>query len=82
MAFDGFAIFDPRPIAALAESLFPGNGSALMIVWPHAAVRISRGREHEFRCGCRNARWRLPVGSPGDADVSVEKPAARASSAA
>ncbi len=33
MAFDGLAIFDPRPIAALAESLFPGNGSALMIAW-------------------------------------------------
>jgi 2-haloacid dehalogenase len=33
IAFDGFAIFDPRPVAALAESLFPGKGSTLMDAW-------------------------------------------------
>jgi 2-haloacid dehalogenase len=33
VAFDGFAIFDPRPIGALAEELFPGNGAALMLSW-------------------------------------------------
>jgi 2-haloacid dehalogenase len=33
IAFDGFAIFDPRPVAALAESLFPGKGSTLMEAW-------------------------------------------------
>ena len=33
IAFDGFAIFDPRPVAALAESLFPGRGSLLMDAW-------------------------------------------------
>jgi 2-haloacid dehalogenase len=33
VAFDGFAIFDPRPIAAAAEAAFPGKGAALMKVW-------------------------------------------------
>ena len=33
VAFDGFPIFDPRPIAALAESLFAGSGPALMNAW-------------------------------------------------
>lgn len=33
IAFDAFPIFDPRPIAALAESAFPGNGQALMSAW-------------------------------------------------
>ena len=33
IAFDGFAIFDPRPVAALAESLFPGRGTTLMDAW-------------------------------------------------
>lgn len=33
IAFDAFPIFDPRPIAALAESLLPGQGPALMNAW-------------------------------------------------
>jgi 2-haloacid dehalogenase len=33
VVFDAFPIFDPRPIAALAESLFPGNGRTLMNAW-------------------------------------------------
>jgi 2-haloacid dehalogenase len=33
IAFDAFPIFDPRPVAALAESLFPGNGPAIMNGW-------------------------------------------------
>lgn len=33
IAFDGFPIFDPRPIFALAETLFPGNGKALGATW-------------------------------------------------
>jgi 2-haloacid dehalogenase len=33
VAFDGFAIFDPRPIAALAEALFPGRGRDLVGAW-------------------------------------------------
>jgi 2-haloacid dehalogenase len=33
IAFDAFPIFDPRPIAQLAEILFPGNGPAIMDAW-------------------------------------------------
>lgn len=33
IAFDAFPIFDPRPIAALADSLAPGRGAALMSAW-------------------------------------------------
>lgn len=33
IAFDGFAIFDPRPVAALAERLFPGRGAELTAAW-------------------------------------------------
>jgi 2-haloacid dehalogenase len=33
VAFDAFPIFDPRPISVLAESLFPGKGTALMDAW-------------------------------------------------
>src|SRR5215472_3137307 len=33
IAFDAFPIFDPRPVFALAEELFPGNGSALSDEW-------------------------------------------------
>ena len=33
VAFDAFAVFDPRPIAALAERQFPGQGAALTNLW-------------------------------------------------
>jgi 2-haloacid dehalogenase len=33
VAFDGFPIFDPRPVAALAESMFAARGAALMAAW-------------------------------------------------
>jgi 2-haloacid dehalogenase len=33
VAFDGFAIIDPRPIAARAEALFPGRAAELMTAW-------------------------------------------------
>lgn len=33
VAFDAFPIFDPRPIAALAEALFPGRGMDLSNTW-------------------------------------------------
>lgn len=29
VAFDAFTLFDPRPVGALAEQLFPGNRGAL-----------------------------------------------------
>lgn len=33
VAFDAFPIFDPRPLAAAAETAFPGQGKALMEIW-------------------------------------------------
>lgn len=33
VAFDAFPIFDPRPISALAETLFPGKGAELGNAW-------------------------------------------------
>jgi 2-haloacid dehalogenase len=33
VAFDAFPIFDPRPILALAETLFPGKGAMLSDAW-------------------------------------------------
>src|SRR5712691_13134172 len=33
IAFDAFTTFDPRPIFALAEKLFPNNGAALGNAW-------------------------------------------------
>ncbi len=33
IAFDAFAIFDPRPIAALCETMFPGKGIELFDIW-------------------------------------------------
>jgi 2-haloacid dehalogenase len=41
VAFDAFPIFDPRPVQALAESLLPGNGAALMNAW--------RARQFEYQ---------------------------------
>ena len=40
VAFDGFAIFDPRSIGAVAEAAFPGKGQGLMNVW--------RSRQFEY----------------------------------
>lgn len=31
--FDAFPVFDPRPVAALAEELFPGKGKELSDAW-------------------------------------------------
>lgn len=33
IAFDAFPIFDPRPVFALAEQLFPGRGAELSNAW-------------------------------------------------
>jgi len=41
VAFDAFPIFDPRPVFALAETLFPGKGAALSNVW--------RARQFEYQ---------------------------------
>jgi 2-haloacid dehalogenase len=40
IAFDGFTIFDPRPISALAEELFPGKGLEFSNIW--------RSRQFEY----------------------------------
>jgi 2-haloacid dehalogenase len=41
IAFDAFPLLDPRPVAALAESLLPGKGEALMGAW--------RDRQFEYQ---------------------------------
>ncbi|MEW6343936.1 MAG: haloacid dehalogenase type II [Paraburkholderia sp.] len=33
IAFDAFTLFDPRPVEALAEQLFRGNGTQLVAAW-------------------------------------------------
>ena len=38
IAFDAFAIFDPRPVFGLAETLFPGRGADLSNAWRHAPI--------------------------------------------
>ena len=40
VAFDGFVIIDPRPVAMRAEQLFPGHGARLMEAW--------RSRQFEY----------------------------------
>src|SRR4051812_38839081 len=40
IAFDGLALFDPRPIFALAEQFFPGKSAPLVATW--------RGRQFEY----------------------------------
>ena len=33
IVFDAFPVFDPRPVFALAEELFPGKGGLLSETW-------------------------------------------------
>jgi 2-haloacid dehalogenase len=53
VAFDGFPIIDPRPVAALAEELFPGRGGELMNAWrtrqfEYTWLRTVGGRYADF----------------------------------
>jgi 2-haloacid dehalogenase len=53
IAFDGLATFDPRPIFALAEQLFPGNGAELGKLWrarqfEYSWLRTLTGRYVDF----------------------------------
>jgi 2-haloacid dehalogenase len=53
VAFDAFPIFDPRPIATLAESLFPGQGAALTNAWrtrqfDYQWLRVLSGQYTDF----------------------------------
>lgn len=41
VAFDAFALFDPRPVLVACEAAFPGRGSALADAW--------RGRQFEYQ---------------------------------
>jgi 2-haloacid dehalogenase len=33
IGFDGFTVFDPQPVAALAEQIFPGHGETMSALW-------------------------------------------------
>src|ERR1700754_653334 len=53
IAFDGFPIIDPRPVAARAEEVFPGRGAALMHAWrtrqfEYTWLRTLSGRYADF----------------------------------
>jgi 2-haloacid dehalogenase len=53
VAFDAFPIFDPRPVFALAEELFPGKGSELSGLWrtrqfEYTWLRTVAGRYADF----------------------------------
>lgn len=53
IAFDAFAVFDPRPIASRAENFYPGRGAALMELWrsrqfEYAWLRSLSGRYTDF----------------------------------
>jgi 2-haloacid dehalogenase len=53
IAFDAFPIFDPRPIAARCEALFPGRGSELIQTWrtrqfEYTWLRTAAGRYADF----------------------------------
>jgi 2-haloacid dehalogenase len=53
VAFDAFPIFDPRPVFALAETLFPGRGADLSSAWrtrqfEYQWLRASAGQYADF----------------------------------
>lgn len=54
VAFDGFAVFDPRPVVTLAESIVPGRGSELVNAWrtcqfEYQWLRTLGGQYADFR---------------------------------
>ena len=54
VAFDGFAVFDPRPVAVLAEEIVPGRGAQLVATWrsrqfEYQWLRTLGGRYADFR---------------------------------
>lgn len=60
IAFDGFVIIDPRPVAARAEEMFPGRGAALMEAWrtrqfEYTWLRTLAGRYVDFAQITRDA---------------------------
>lgn len=60
LAFDAFPIFDPRPVFALAEELFPGKGQELSNVWKtrqfeYQWLRVLSGKYEDFWTVTRDA---------------------------
>ena len=60
VVFDAFPVFDPRPIAALAEELAPGKGAALSDVWrarlfDYQWLRALAGRYSDFHAIARES---------------------------
>lgn len=60
LAFDAFPIFDPRPVFALAETLFPGKGAELSSAWrtrqfEYQWLRALSGRYADFRVATDDA---------------------------
>jgi 2-haloacid dehalogenase len=54
IVFDAFVLFDPRPLVALAEELFPGRGSELSNLWrtrqfEYTWLRTVAGQYADFR---------------------------------
>ena len=54
VAFDGFAVFDPRPVVKVAESIVPGRASELVAAWrtrqfEYQWLRTIGGRYADFR---------------------------------
>jgi 2-haloacid dehalogenase len=53
VAFDAFAIFDPRPLSAVAEDIYPGHGAALVSAWrarqfDYAWLSVLAGKYQDF----------------------------------
>lgn len=53
VVFDAFPVFDPRPVFALAEDLFPGKGADLSNAWrtkqfEYTWLRTASGRYEDF----------------------------------
>ncbi|PWV64477.1 haloacid dehalogenase type II [Plasticicumulans acidivorans] len=72
VALDGFTTFDPRPLVARAERLFPGQGQALALAWrtrqfEYTWLRTLMGRYTGFwqiteeALGYAAAQLRLPL---------------------
>lgn len=53
VAFDAFAVFDPRPVSSLVDELFPGKGAELSNIWrtrqfEYAWLRVLSQRYADF----------------------------------
>lgn len=53
VAFDAFAIFDPRPVFALTEKIFPGKGKEIVETWrirqfEYCWIRETAGQYKDF----------------------------------